>query len=238
MNTENNQHTACAAEPKWFANINDVPVPTPRRIVTAGLLKQLAGIAESKVLARDYNNKKSDVHLSETDEVDLAEGNVFYDINHCNNRSTQECSTSAKLSIIVDDIPKIILKKRFSARMLRELYLISGGKNIIRDYESPNDQIIAPDDRLNFEDGPVFITRESSQITIFVNTRPKTIEKTEISYAEVVGLAYPNPDFNKHAYTVTYDDGCPGQINGQISKGESVSITQGMKFNVGRSDKS
>ncbi len=237
MKLENNRNAACAAEPKWFANINDVPVPAPRRMVTAGLLKQLAGISESRVLVRDHNDKKSDIHLSDADSVDLAEGNVFYDTNTCAKTPPQECNP-AKLSVLVDDIPKIILKKRFPVRMLREIYLISGGKNVIRDLESPNDQVIDPDDKLVFADGPVFVTRQSSQIRIFVNTRPKIVEQAEISYTEVVGLAYPNPDFNKYAYTVTYEDGCPGHSSGQISKGESVAITQGMKFDVGRSDKS
>lgn len=238
MNKPSNINAASAAEPKWFANINDVSVPAPRRVVSAALLKQLSNIPEDNILVRDHNDKKSDIHLSDPEEVDLAEGNVFYSINRCMARSREDCSAPAKLSVLVDDEPKIILKKRYSARMLRDLYLITGGTNLLRDYESPSDEIIDPDTKLNFADGPVFVTRKSSQVTIHVNTESVTVEKCEITYTEIVSLAYANFDFSKYAYTVTYKDGCPNQPEGQLTKGDSVHITQGMKFNVARSDKS
>lgn len=72
---------------------------------------------------------------------------------------------------------------------------------------------------------------------IKVNGRPRTVTEKKLSYREVANLAYPNADFDKYKYTITYLNGVDG-AEGDLVEGEKVKITDGMVFNVRRSDKS
>ena len=72
---------------------------------------------------------------------------------------------------------------------------------------------------------------------IKVNGRPRTVAEKKLSYREVANLAYPTADFDKYKYTITYLNGVNG-AEGDLVEGEKVKITDGMVFNVRRSDKS
>ena len=77
-------------------------------------------------------------------------------------------------------------------------------------------------------------------VTIIVNGRPRDFEKTEISFEEVVLLAFPNaqlqnPDFE---YTVTYTKGHNDNKEGTLTKGRRVKVKDGMIFNVTETNKS
>lgn len=72
---------------------------------------------------------------------------------------------------------------------------------------------------------------------IKVNGRTRTVKEKKLSYREVAELAYPNPNFEKYLYTITYLQGVDGE-EGDLVEGEKVKIADGMVFNVRRSDKS
>lgn len=55
---------------------------------------------------------------------------------------------------------------------------------------------------------------------------------------EVVRLAFPNPNFETIAYTVTYSGGPKQNPNGSMTKGDSVSVTNKMNFNVTETNRS
>jgi hypothetical protein len=67
---------------KWAAVVDDVVVPTPRRHVMAGLIKDQAGIGAEFVLVRDHDSPE-DVVFGDADAIDLAAGNVFYRLRSC-----------------------------------------------------------------------------------------------------------------------------------------------------------
>ncbi|MBY0433142.1 MAG: multiubiquitin domain-containing protein [Cyclobacteriaceae bacterium] len=73
---------------------------------------------------------------------------------------------------------------------------------------------------------------------IIVNTRPKTWDKKEISFRDVVLLAFPNAIFNEqHIYTVTYSKGVDKKPKGSIVEGgEPVHVKDGMVFDVEHND--
>lgn len=75
--------------------------------------------------------------------------------------------------------------------------------------------------------------------TIIVNGRPKEVEKTELSFEEVVRLAFANatfgPDFE---YTVTYSKGHDSRKEGTLTAGQTVKVKEGMIFNVTETNKS
>ncbi|MER9962819.1 multiubiquitin domain-containing protein [Mesorhizobium sp. M0045] len=61
--------------------------------------------------------------------------------------------------------------------------------------------------------------------------------KKKLSYREVALLAYPDADFEKFKYTITYLKGVHG-AEGDLVEGEKIEVKNGMVFNVRRSDKS
>ena len=81
---------------------------------------------------------------------------------------------------------------------------------------------------------------QHQEVTIIVNGRPRVVEKTELSFAEIVLLAYPtaqldNPDFE---YKVTYTKGHSDNQEGTLIKGKGVKVKEGMIFNVSETNKS
>jgi len=80
----------------------------------------------------------------------------------------------------------------------------------------------------------------TKEVPIIVNGRPRVVEKAEISFEEIVRLAYPNaqldnPDFE---YKVTYTKGHSDNQEGTLIKGKSVKVKEGMIFNVSETNKS
>lgn len=76
-------------------------------------------------------------------------------------------------------------------------------------------------------------------ITIIVNAREKTWAKKEISFDEVVALAFPTPPSGSNiVFTVTYRRGEGHKPEGTLTEGESVKVKDGMIFNVTATDKS
>ncbi|MER8478588.1 multiubiquitin domain-containing protein [Mesorhizobium sp. M1148] len=80
-------------------------------------------------------------------------------------------------------------------------------------------------------------SREAKTVVIKVNGRPRTVPKKKLSYREVALLAYPDADFEKFKYTITYLKGVHG-AEGDLVEGEKIEVKNGMVFNVRRSDKS
>jgi Multiubiquitin len=77
------------------------------------------------------------------------------------------------------------------------------------------------------------------QVTITVNTKPFEVTKEEISFAEVVDLAFGAvPAGENVAFTVTYRRGQGNKPSGSLVEGATVKVKDGMIFNVTKTDKS
>jgi Multiubiquitin len=73
--------------------------------------------------------------------------------------------------------------------------------------------------------------------TIIVNTREKEVEGKEVTYAQIVALAFENPPTGEFIeITIAYRDG-PGP-DGTMQLGGSVRIKKDMIFDVTATDKS
>jgi hypothetical protein len=79
-------------------------------------------------------------------------------------------------------------------------------------------------------------------ITVIVNGREQVVEDKEISYEEIIKLAFGKfEDIPNAAYTIAYSNNNNGQgkgNNGILVKGDSLKIHKGVIFNVTRTDKS
>ncbi len=75
-------------------------------------------------------------------------------------------------------------------------------------------------------------------VEIYVNSRPKTWDKKEISYEEVIVLAFGSYQGNDSIeYTVAWILKNENQ-SGTLVKGTDVKVKQDMRFNVKRTDRS
>lgn len=75
--------------------------------------------------------------------------------------------------------------------------------------------------------------------TIIVNAEPKTVTGRELTFEQVVALAFPgNPQGGNWLYTITYRRGEGNKPEGTLAPGESVKLKEGMIFNVTATDRS
>ena len=81
--------------------------------------------------------------------------------------------------------------------------------------------------------------KPDKNIEIFVNGQGHIVEKGEMSYEEIVAVAFgqyeDNPDI---AYTVLFFKGHSGKPKGELVRGETAKVKQGMIFNVTRTNRS
>lgn len=77
------------------------------------------------------------------------------------------------------------------------------------------------------------------EFKIIVNARPKETPKRELSFDEVVRLAFESPPTGPNIkFTITYRNGPRRNREGTLTEGSSVFIKNGMVFNVTPTDKS
>ena len=76
-----------------------------------------------------------------------------------------------------------------------------------------------------------------THFNLIVNGRPKQFDADEITFAQVVGLAFDQINENT-VYTVTYKRGPKENPEGTMSSGDKVAVKSGMVFNVTATDKS
>ena len=80
---------------------------------------------------------------------------------------------------------------------------------------------------------------QSKDFTIVVNGRQKVVTAKELSFSEVVSLAFDNPPTGPNiVFTITYRRGEGNKPEGSLVEGEKVKIKEGMIFNVTATDKS
>lgn len=73
--------------------------------------------------------------------------------------------------------------------------------------------------------------------TFVVNGRPREWHENEISFEQVVALAYPNPpEGGNIEYTVSYRRAHGNKPEGTLKAGESVKVKDGMLFDVTATD--
>jgi len=80
---------------------------------------------------------------------------------------------------------------------------------------------------------------EKKTLTIIVNGTPHEVSQDEISYTEVVKLAFP--EFGSHperTYSVTYRRGHGNKPEGILSAGGNVKVKDGMVFDVSETSQS
>nr|WP_315491514.1 multiubiquitin domain-containing protein [uncultured Rhodoferax sp.] len=74
---------------------------------------------------------------------------------------------------------------------------------------------------------------------IIINGRARQVSGKELTFVQVVNLAFDDAVFNDiTVYTITFKGGEGNKPEGTLVEGETVKIKKGMMFNVKRTDKS
>ena len=83
------------------------------------------------------------------------------------------------------------------------------------------------------------MTEDKDRIGVFVNGRKKVVTSSELSFEEVVRLAFDPPPSGPYIMiTVTYRNGAGRPPEGTLVSGRSVKVRDGTVFNVTATDKS
>jgi hypothetical protein len=79
----------------------------------------------------------------------------------------------------------------------------------------------------------------NKEFRVVVNGRPKVVTGKEMSFTEIIALAFDNPPTGPNiVFTVTYRRGEGNKPEGTMVEGDTVKIKDGMVFNVTATDKS
>jgi hypothetical protein len=76
-------------------------------------------------------------------------------------------------------------------------------------------------------------TAHEKQVTVIVNGRDKVVPKEDLSYWDVVKLAFPDATPNDTTYyTITFKRGQGNKPEGTLVAGETLKVKEGMIINV------
>ena len=81
--------------------------------------------------------------------------------------------------------------------------------------------------------------KKDKTFTIIVNGREKSVSSRELSFDQIVDLAFDDPQRGPQIFfTITYRRGQGDKPEGSLVEGKTVKLKDGMIFNVIRTDKS
>lgn len=131
-------------------------------------------------------------------------------------------------------------RKSISGAHIRLLARTPEDHDLVLERADEPDRVIDADDLVNLseEGGERLVTRKRT-VTIIVNGRRKTVHATELTFTQILALAFdPLPTGENWVFTVTYSNGPPPRPEGSLIAGQSVRINDKMVFNVTATDKS
>ncbi len=198
---------------------------------TGAELKQLAGIPLDTELFLSISKPYQDELIENEKQVNLARPETEYFF------------VKKKLQFFINDKPFTWYKQYIRGAQIRELGNIPAEDDIFLDIKEgwQDDQI--------FDDEVVDLARPGkerffskprpTEVTIFVNARPHIWKEINISFEQLVVLAFGSYDNNPNkGYTVTYSRGWEPKPEGTMVKGSVVRVKNKMIFDVTATDKS
>lgn len=192
-----------------------------KQYITGAEVKELAGIPLDAELYLYIREPYNDELIGNDQKVDLALPGIegFY--------------TKKPLHIKVDGKLYLWRKQYITGAELRKLASVPEEMDIYLDVPGNwEDNLINDNERIDLARPGIerFETRDS-QVTIWVNTHPHLYNKKQISFEQVVELAYGN--YNpSNGFVVSYTRGPIENPRGRMSKGDVVYVQHKMDFHV------
>lgn len=194
-------------------------------------LKQLAGIPLDTELFLSIRKPYHDELIENEKQVNLARPETEYFF------------VKKKLHFFINDKPFTWYKQYIRGLQIRDLGNIPTEDDIFLDIKEgwQDDQILDNEVVDLARPGKErFISKpRPTDVTIIVNTRPKVWKETNISFEQLVALAFGSYDNNPNkGYTITYSRGWEPKPEGTMVKGSVVRVKNKMIFDVTATDKS
>src|SRR5690606_34576506 len=199
--------------------------------ITGAELKQLAGIPLDTELFLSISKPYKDELIDNDKQVNLARPEMEYFF------------VKKKLHFFINDKPFTWYKQYIRGIEIRELGNISAEDDIFLDIKEgwEDDQILNDEvvDLARPGKERFFSKPRSTEFTIIVNARQHVWKETNISFEQLVVLAFGTYDTNPNkGYTITYSRGWEPKPEGTMVKGSSVRVKNKMIFDVTATDKS
>jgi hypothetical protein len=175
------------ADAKWAVVLGDELFPMPRRKLLARDILDQCGVSREFVLQRDHGGI-TDVIFADEAEVDLAEGNVFRAAPRCDATRERRPAAPPKRAFIADDHWEVTLETRQTGHSLQRLFGLPNDAELLRDFESRNDQLVGDDEVVLFADGPVFTVRQV-KITVTINNNPVHVPRHRLTALQLKEIA-------------------------------------------------
>ncbi|WP_035643521.1 multiubiquitin domain-containing protein [Flavobacterium sp. ASV13] len=233
MNSNNNQgelYSPNSKVPLKFT-IEGKEYETFEQYKTGTELKQLAGIPLDTELFLSISKPYKDELIENEKQVNLARPETEYFF------------VKKKLEFFINNKPFTWYKQYIRGIQIRELGNIPAEDDIFLDIKQDwqDDQILDEEivDLARPGKEKFFSKTRQTEVTIIVNARPHIWKEVNISFEQLVVLAFGSYDNNPNkGYTVTYSRGWEPKPEGTMVKGSSVRVKNKMIFDVTATDKS
>lgn len=133
-------------------------------------------------------------------------------------------------------------KPAINGSTLYKLANIDHDRAVFLEVRGGKDKPIEPEEIIDLTAPGIerFITapRSTLESEIVVNARPKAVSGSEVTFEQIVQLAFPGSHNPNSVFSITYRKAASTPPEGELGTGGSVKIKQGTIFNVTRTDKS
>jgi hypothetical protein len=227
MENKNSEASINAKEPLKFI-IEGKEYETCDQYKTGAELKQLAGIPLDTELFLSISKPYEDELIENNTRVNLARPETEYFF------------VKRKLHFTINGTQHIWYKQFICGIQIRELGNIPREDELYLDLpDGWKDDFIEDDKIVDLaRPGVEHFVSKPIEFVIIVNGREKAWKKRQISFEEVVSLAFPNANYEISAYTVTYSGGPKQNPKGSMVKCDTVFVINKMNFNVTATNRS
>lgn len=200
------------------------PVPLGRQILAAGGLKPKAGVSLFAILA---SGDFEDVRLDEP--FDLRGNGAERFIAFVTDRDWKATINDAQIEWG---------KRVISGAVLYALAGAGENEAVFLEVPGGTDRLIEPEELVDLEAPGIerFITapKPRSEIEIIVNARPRIVAGPDVTFEQIVQLAFPGAPEANVVFSMTYRHAKSKPHQGELGIGGIVTVKKGTTFNVTR----
>lgn len=227
MKTQNEN----AGKPALKLVVNKKKYDWRQEYITGAEIRKIAGITGDDKLYLKISEPWDDELIFDDTKVNLARQGV------------EDFYTSEKLKFTVDgklfDWPEQFI----TGKQIREVAVIDANDKIFLDNKKPYvDNLIEDDEEVDLARPSIerfYTVPVGFEVAIIVNGQIKKWNKAQISFEEVVKLAYGSYNNSPTmVYTVAYEDGPKQNVEGSMLRDSVVYVKNKMIFHATATDKS
>lgn len=204
------------------------PVPLGRQILAAAGFNPHDGYSLFGIL-----------HTGEFEDVRLDEP---FDLRGRGIERFVAFRTDRDFKLTVNDAQLDWGKPAISGAALYVLAKVADEEAVFLEVRGGEDRLIERDELIDLTAPGIerFITgpKPTATIEIIVNTRPKLVTNREVTFEQIVELAYPGPHDSNYIFSMSFRHAASKPHAGDLGPGGSVTVKQGTIFNVVRTIKS